>query len=208
MRNPYDILKETIEKMGYAFFTGEENINIIGVRTEDVVTNEFDDELLVAIQLNDVRQVFSFRDFTTDPGFYYLKQKFLNPKGCAILKPGQYRGMYAIGSHRDSGKALVQVGKCTVYRDRNKDNTINKKTESTGLFGINMHHAYDRKGKIDKHSAGCQVHRNRQQLGSVLGLCKKSAAKFGPTFTYTLIMRDDLPEEFFESQRPGTNEEE
>ena len=199
MESNFEQLKKVVEGLGHVFFTGDLNINLIGVRTEDVITNEFDDELFVAIEIGGNEQVMSFKDFTTDPGFYYLKKKFLNPKGCAILKPGQYRGMWALGRHRGLYQALVQVGKCTVFRDRNKDNTVTKNTEDTGLFGINMHHAYDTKNNINKHSAGCQTHRKREQLGAVLGMCKASAKKYGSKFTYTLIMKADLPEGFMQS---------
>ena len=206
MRNKYDVLKDVLEKMGHKFFTGELNINLIGVRNENEFTNQFDDKLLVAIEMNNVRQVIEFDEFTTDPGDYYLKKKFLNPKGCFVLKPGQYAGMFKFGLHRGKYKALVQAAKCTGYRDRNKDNTINTNMEVTGVYGINMHHAYDAPNNIDKYSAGCQVHRDVRQLGSVLGMCKASAEKFGGTFTYTLIMKSDLPEEFFNSA--PINEEE
>jgi len=187
----YDQLKEIIESKGYKFFEGNLNINLIGVRSEDIVTNEFDDALLIAIEMGDVKQVISFGEFTTDPGFYYLKEKHLNSKGCAILKPGQYRGMWGFGKHRGKYKALVQVGNCTVYRDRNKDNTIDTESEQTGLFGINHHHAYDA-SKINKYSAGCQVHRSVQQLNTVLALCHLSATKWGKTFSYTLLELNDF----------------
>lgn len=188
----YEQLQELFESKGFAFFTGELNINLIGVRKNNIITNQFDDQLLIAVEINGVKQVMNFGDFTTDPGFYYLKKKFLNHKGCAILKPGQYRGMWTFGKHRGEYNALVQKGKCTVYRDRNKDNSIDEGTEQEGLFGINMHHAYDSGKGINKYSAGCQVHKSVTQLKAVLSLCKHSAKIYGDSFSYTLIMRDDL----------------
>jgi hypothetical protein len=188
----YQKLQQIVESKGYEFFTGELNINLVGIRTDLTATNTFNDELLIAIEMDGKKHVLNYADFTTDPGYYYLKKKFLNPKGCAILKPGQYRGMWALGKHRGKYPALVQVGKCTVYRDRNADNTLDTHTEQAGLFGINMHHAYDTPNDINKYSAGCQVHRSSEFLDQVLRLCKKSAKIYGDTFTYTLLMRDDL----------------
>lgn len=187
----YDKLQKTLESKGYRFFTGDLNINLIGIRNSNELTNEFDDFLCVAIEENGKKTLYVFNDFTTDPGFYYLKKKFLNPKGCAIMKPGQYGGMLTFGKHRGKYDALVQVGKCTVYRDRTKDNKIDFDTEQTGVFGINIHHAYDRE-EINKYSAGCQVHQSQSKLDKVLELCEKSAKKYGDKFTYTLIELKDL----------------
>lgn len=60
---------------------------------------------------------------TADPGLYYQNIKLLNPKGCAVLKPGQYINCYQLGKHKKADhKALVQTGgKITVYRDNDRD---------------------------------------------------------------------------------------
>ena len=187
----YEKLKKIINSKGYKFFEGEFNVNLIGVRSGEVATNEFDDTLFIAIQMNGEKHVITLEEFTTDPGHYYLKNKFLNPKGCAIVKPGQYPGMWTFGKHRGKYNALVQVGNVTVYRDRTKDNKIDTGTEQTGLFGINMHHAYDSE-LINKYSAGCQVHKHDEQLEFILSICKLSAIYYGNTFTYTLIEERDL----------------
>lgn len=187
----YNQIQNALKTKGFKFFTGDLNINLIGVRKSNKLTNEFDDTLCVIIEMNGDKKTYNFTGFTTDPGNYYLKNKFLNPKGCAILKPGQYPGMFTFGKHRGKYNALVQVGKCTVYRDRNKDNTIDTDTEQTGLFGINMHHAFDSEN-INKYSAGCQVHRDDAMLERVLEICELSAAKYGSSFTYTLIESKDL----------------
>ena len=187
----YNQLQKALQDKNFAFFTGDLNINLIGIRTSNKLTNEFDDLLCIAFEDDGLKKVHVFKDFTTDPGFYYLKNKFLNPKGCAILKPGQYRGMFGFGLHRGKYRALVQIGKCTVYRDRTKDNKIDTDNEQTGLFGINMHHAYDSK-EINKYSAGCQVHQDDAKLKKVLEICERSATKYGGVFTYTLIESNDL----------------
>lgn len=194
MQLSYKQLQDIMERKKYRFFTGDRNINLIGVRANNTISNNFDDTLYIAIELDGIKQVFKFDDFTTDPGHYYLKQKFLNPAGCAILKPGQYPGIWQIGKHKGKYRALVQTGICTVYRDRNKDNTIDTDTEQTGLYGINMHHAYDTKSSINRYSAGCQVHRSVNSLNFILNLCTASARIYGSSFTYTLLEAEDLAE--------------
>jgi len=186
-----ETIKAVLAKKGYEFFEGERNINLIGIRNNDSLTNEFDDKLLVVIQLNGETQVKEFEDFTTDPGHYYLKEKFLNKDGCAIMKPDQYRRMWKLGLHRGKYPALVQVGNCIVYRDANKDELIDKGIEDNGVFGINMHHAYDAE-EINRNSAGCQVHSEKDQLNYILQLCKISAEVYGVYFTYTLLESKDF----------------
>jgi len=167
-------IKAVFAEKNYRFFEGERNINLIGIRKNDSLTNEFDDKLLVVITLNGETQVKEFGDFTTDPGYHYLKEKLLNEDGCAILKPGQYLRMWKLGKHK--GKYPIDKG-----------------IEDTGLFGINMHHAYDRE-EIGPYSAGCQVHSDDEQLKYILQLCKISAEYFGIYFSYTLLEEKDLEE--------------
>lgn len=186
---------------GYKFFEGNLNINLIGVRNNDSLTNEFDDKLIVVIQINGSVKVKEFENFTTDPGHFYIKEKLLNKNGCAIVKPGQYEGLYKIGKHRKKYPALVQVGEVTVYRDADKDELIDKGTEDTGVFGINMHHAYKSK-TIDANSAGCQVHQDQVQLNYILRLCELSAEVYGETFTYTLLESSDFGETNIQKPEP------
>ncbi len=186
-------IEAILAEKGYLFFKGDRNINLIGVRNNNELTNEFDDRLFVIIELNGQVKVKEFDNFTTDPGEYYSKHKFLNPDGVAILAPGQYRGMFALGKHQGKYDALVQIGKCTVYRDDNRDETIDVDTKDEGRFGINMHHAYDAE-EINKNSAGCQVHSEEDILNYVLQLCRVSSEVYGNSFTYTLIESKDFDE--------------
>lgn len=184
-------LKSIMFAKGYKFFEGDRNINLIGIRKDNKLSNEFDDKLVVVIQLNGQTKIKTFENFTTDPGAYYTKEKLLNKDGAAIMKPGQYRGLWQIGLHRGKYKALVQVGKCVVYRDGDKDEEIDAVLEDEGRFGINMHHAYDSE-QINRYSAGCQVHQEDDQLNYVLRLCEVSAEVYGSRFTYTLLEESDF----------------
>jgi hypothetical protein len=85
----------------------------------------------------------------------------LNPKGTAILVPGQYRGSHAIGLHQGKYKALRQV-KPFLYIEiqiKTMNYDLKPETINTGLFGINIHRAskWGVSQLIDKWSAGCQV---------------------------------------------------
>jgi len=191
----YDFEK-LFKKKGYAFFTrGEYNLNIIGVRASGrVITNRFDD-LLVLIYKTPcdmwTRQIYQI---TTDPGRYYM----LNPtnrKGTAILVPGQYRGVYKIDKHRGKYDALCQKNKpVKVYRDDNKDEIYdwNPATLDEGLFGINIHKAGKLSSRVDTWSAGCQVFATDDEFKRFMTYCKKQRDLYGNSFTYTLLNEEEL----------------
>jgi hypothetical protein len=123
---------------------------------------------------------------TTNPGTHWLKN-LLNPKGTAVLKPGQYVDSWKLGLHQGKYEALVQAKPVTVYRDGDKDDTAEEQgKEDTGMFGINIHRANPSaiSSIIDKWSAGCQVLDNPEQFKTLISSCKTSNRKL---FTYTLL---------------------
>lgn len=187
----YKSIKAVVEKAGYKFFTGEFNINMIGLRSKNRLVDNWDYFFILCWQEGGKNMIWVNDQFTTDPGIYYMQSKLLNPKGCAMLAPGQYRGVWKIGRHgKNQYEAFVQTGnKVKVYRDRNKNNIMefDKKSIEEGYFGINQHHGYD-SSKIGPNSAGCQVHRYKKDLAYSLSLAKKNtAAGWGDSFTYTLL---------------------
>ena len=100
-------LQSIIEGMGYAFFTkGNYNVNIIGVRNPNLVANSFDDTMLCAYKVSD-QWILKEWQITTDAGRYWLQHP-LNAKGCALLVPNQYRGVYKIDKHNGKYYALCQ----------------------------------------------------------------------------------------------------
>jgi len=173
---PQDIIK-TLSKKGYAYFDNDTkpyNLNIFGIRTEDTTVNKFNDWLGYTWKYNGLWSLMMFQA-TTDPGLYWL-QNPMNVKGTAILKPGQYRGMWEVGLHQGKYEALKQVGKCTVIRDFDRDGELDFDSgkEETGLFGINMHHAsYTAKSEnVEKWSAGCCVHAEINQYNIAISIAK------------------------------------
>lgn len=181
---------------GYAWFTkGSYNLNIIGVRSNNnKVTDKYDDILVVDYNTDNCHKRVCYT-ITTEPGKYYM-QNLCNPKGAAILVPGQYRGCWQIGLHHGKYKALCQRKAVKVYRDNNKDMIYNMtpKNIDKGIFGINIH----RSNKtcicdtIDKYSAGCQVFNDPVEFNAFMRLCEAQRKLYGNTFTYTLINEEDM----------------
>lgn len=192
MNLTFQVVKDAVEKAGYKFFTGNYNLNIIGIRTADLVSNLFNDFICIAYNdgFNDILLTFPA---TTDPGVYYRSNP-CNVKGTAILIPGQHRSVWTIGKHKGKYPALVQHKECTVFRDNNLDDKLDMDGEKdTGLFGINCHHARydDLTKKVDRWSAGCQVFQFYQHHKILMSLCTVAAKKYGSGFSYTLLTEED-----------------
>jgi hypothetical protein len=183
----------------YKFFDTPDkklNINIIGVRRDNHGSNTFDDILLVVYREEELTVSKSY-PITTDPGQYWL-QNPMNPKGTAILVPGQYRSTWKLGKHQGKYQALVQRKPVKVYRDDNKDEIIDYNTIALtldeGYFGINIHRSnpYDQSYVVNRWSAGCQVFQRAKDYNNFIQLCKDSAKIYGNSFTYTLITEKEL----------------
>jgi len=190
-------LIDVMKRKKYVVFVNDTknyNLNIVGVRSKNRQAGKFDDKLYIFWKYKGQWTIRCF-PITTDPGRYYLNNP-LSPTGTAILKPGQYRGIWAIGLHRGKYKALVQVKPVTVIRDYNKDNILDfdSKREETGLFGINLHRALREAITVDvgKFSAGCQVTANSKDFDEIMDLAEKAAAIYGNSFSYTLLEESDF----------------
>ena len=157
------------------------SFHLIGIRSKNYIPNEFCDTFV----LFNGGQLYWFKG-TTRPGSYYLLH-LLNPKGTAILKPGQYEDTWTLGLHKGEYKAWVQVKPVIVYRDNNQDiYAVPTGTTETGIFGINIHRAsqFTLSKLVDKYGAGCQVFANPENFAKFVELSEQSNQKF---FTYTLL---------------------
>ena len=197
-------IMETVEGKGYKYFHDNSNkgydVNIIGIRNSETkgrVTNAFDDLMTIAYKLDGEWQYHEF-NCTTDPGSAYMDNPILENTGCAILKPGQYRGSHKIRLHGGKYTALGQKKDVTVYRDNDRDNNydLDESKTDTGLFGINIHRATGRKGgkstRVDKWSAGCQVIADNNDWHEFLDICQSAREIHGNSFSYTLIESKDI----------------
>jgi hypothetical protein len=187
-----------MNRKSFVFFDGNKklNINLIGVRKDNSGTNKFDDFLVMIYKDKNLNEVCRVYSITTDPGEHWLKNP-LNPKGTAVLVPGQYRGAWRLGKHQGKYEALVQGKPVKVWRDNNKDSTIDYQSFSTineGYFGINIHRSnpYDKSYLVEKWSAGCQVFQSVKDYGKFLDVCKESARLYGNSFTYTLLTEQEI----------------
>ena len=182
-------IKTAVQSKGYVWFDSSKDydVNIVGVRslnTGKKVTNEFDDTLTLSYKINGVWQYHEWK-ITTDPG-KKPTEILRSSKGVARLKPGQYRGVYAVSMHNGKYEALCQrLGNVTVYRDNNKDTTYDEKITETGMFGINIHRSsiYKDPTYVDYFSEGCQVFRYNSNFVEFMKIINKAKASFGNKFT-------------------------
>lgn len=208
-----DIILRMYESKGYQIFTKKDfDLNIGAIRSTNSNPSEYDDLMFVfrktkkpnnpiIISETYVRKyeegyLLEIFKITTNPGLpYFLKP--MNPKGAAIIVPGQYINVWKLGLHQGKYKALVQVGNFKVYRDNNKDSKMDfdeKSIEEGNNFGLNCH-----KGSvsfisklINKNSAGCQVHQDAKKYEDVFIWTIEGSFNSGNKFeSYTLFLQKD-----------------
>lgn len=182
-------LLKVLEAKKYKVF--DKQLNIIGVRHQDK-KNMFDDELYMFYKDGDkIQTLYYFDYFTTDPGFKSLLVAE-NPKGCAIVAPGQYLDLWKVGLHRGQYKALVQVGNVNVYRDNDRDKELDMVNIERGIFGINLHRANAKMRSIyvENWSAGCQVHGDPTEFDTCMKIIEMYKTAKG-TYHYTLLEAKD-----------------
>ena len=182
------------DKKGYKMSQNDSrqyNLNILGVRSNDPAPNLFNDMIFWLYKYCGgwaMKQA----PCTTDPGLYYLENP-CNVNGTAILKPGQYPGVWEIGLHNGQYEALVQKGVFTIIRDFNRDGKLDYNSgrqESGSNFKINCHHAGTDSARVDKWSAGCQVFKRLADFEAFMADCRKARDIWGNSFTYTLLEED------------------
>ncbi|MDX1531047.1 MAG: hypothetical protein R3362_05940, partial [Rhodothermales bacterium] len=175
-----DAVLDVMSRKGYRIFHNDHqafDLNLVGIRSRSLVPNRFDDWVTVFYRSHG-RWIFNAFPATTDPGLYWLGSP-MNRLGTAILKEGQHRGMYALGTHKGY-RALQQKGPVTVIRDFDRDARFDFDSgrEETGTFGINLHRAsrFNEAVKVDKWSAGCQVLCDPLQFNYLMEVCEKGKA--------------------------------
>lgn len=182
-------LKVLLDSLGYTYFDTPYVLNIVGVRANELNSNEFNDIIIVEYTNNNDEIITKYYKATTDPG---IKSRLepINIKGCAILVEGQYIDCWKKGLHKGK-KGLIQCKNVKVYRDNSKDELLELKpsTIDTGLFGINIHRAGGTSVLVDGWSAGCQVLANNEDFEEFYKLVE--LCSFKPNYSYTLINESD-----------------
>lgn len=186
-------LKQAMIRKGYKWFEGYLNVNIIGVRSSNGRVNEFDDFLYLSFQDERGRWVVRQYPITTEPGLTMLKAP-VNSKGTAILIPDQYRSAYSLDYHAGKYEAVCQrLGEVCVYRDNDLDDELDiDELIDCGYFGINIHKAGIESELVNNWSAGCQVFQRAYDFEDFMRWVKKSAAIYGNSFSYTLLLESDF----------------
>lgn len=190
-------IRTAVISKGYAWFDSptDYDINIVGVRNlahGDDVTNVFDDAMTVSFKENGVWQYYEW-PCTTDPGKKAMLE-YHNPKGVAILVPGQYRGAYHIGMHQGKYEAVTQLKPVKVWRDANRDMEYDHDVTDVGIFGINIHRSnpLTESVYVENWSEGCQVFKRVADFHQFMGIVHAAVNLHGNAFTYTLITSEDI----------------
>jgi len=183
-------IKSILKQNGYALYSEPYRLNIVGLRSESIVPNRFDDEIHVFYAKSDGSWNYHIWPATTDPGTFWLNNPVYE-QGTAILAQGQYQNSYAIGKHKGLYDALVQMKPVTVIRDYDRDALLDfyNGEKQTGNFGINIHRAESTgtTKQINKYSAGCQVFQNAHDFEQFMTLCEQHRKLYGNSFTYALV---------------------
>lgn len=175
-----NLLKVAAAK-GYRTFqdnSNDYNVNIWAIRSNNQVAGKFDDYQVAFWLSPDNKWNIRIYTCTTDPGDHYLLYP-LNPRGTAIVVPGQYEGLWKLGYHKGARdhRALIQSNIISVIRDFNKDTildyTLNgtateyKTIEDNGSGGYTTRF-YDTFGtmfcKIDTGYFGINNHRAHKNI--------------------------------------------
>lgn len=199
MNYSFKDVKNICLKKGYRFWAenGEFNTFLFGVRSGGPV-DLFNDGIGVAyIDGHGEKKTVCF-GATTDPGRGYLKNRMGNPKGTAILCPGQYRACWKIGVHARgrewAHKAMVQANKAfKVWRDFDRDGELSPKGKAyDDVTGLNMHTVIGSPKTVGRWSAGCQVVKCPTDHQKIMALAELSKNNFGNSFSYTLFKEKDF----------------
>ena len=191
-----EYLIAAFRKRGYVVFENESagyDLNLFGIRSRDLQSNTFNDQVGILYRDGGQWLLYAF-PATTDPGIYW-REKPMNVDGVAVLRPGQHRGSFKVGSHKGY-PALVQRTPLEVYRDSDRDSNIELDPDSIqrGMFGINIHRASELRTsvRVDRWSAGCQVVADPIHFDFFMSLCRRAIRIHGNAFTYTLLAEDAL----------------
>lgn len=168
------------------------NLNLIGVRSDDMTPDVFNDALGVLWQ-----DVYGWNmvmhDGTTDPGLYYLNNPE-NVNGTFIMAPGFHQGLWKWGTHKGY-PAFQQIGVARGWRDADRDNQFDMepgKVINVSNAGINMHKAGEESTVVSKWSAGCQVRSRADDHYLVGELAKLSLKHWNNSFSYMLFTEQQL----------------
>lgn len=190
----YKQLERMAKAKGYAWFTAPFDLNFIGIRSNAVHDDSFNDTIAVAYKDADGNERVFCAPFTCDPGHYYLKHP-MNARGTAIIPEGQYRSFWILGKHKGY-VALVQRLPIHVLRDNDKNDLLGGTLSAhPELGGFNFHRALENSiaKTIGKFSAGCQVVQVPEDFNYIISLVRLQVRYVtSAIISYTLISEKDI----------------
>ena len=180
----YDKVKAAVERKKYQWFSGELQLNIVGVRNtsgqvsdgaggvKHPLTNRFTDIVIVAWIENGQKFAESY-PATTVPGASFslsTNSKFAaqskNANGVGIMKEKQYINQYTPGMHHGGSKkphlALRSVSSQSAHRDKNySDNWLTLAVSPAGKLGANQAGLFQDGGGMQLHNSGASTAANK-----------------------------------------------
>lgn len=191
----YDWIQQQYSAKGYPFITtGKFMPNYFGIRSKDMIVDEFNDVLGVAfLDGFGNKQCLTFEG-TTKPGLYYLKNKLGNVKGTFILRPGYHKDCWIPGLHNGKTPALVQAapGVFKGWRDNDADGQLDMTgpiyTDAGGVNG----HTTSQLNEIEKvgaYSAGCQVVQDDKEHGIWYNVGNRAFEFYKKRLSYALFQQ-------------------
>ena len=197
----YQTLKTIVENKGHVFFDdGNYDLNLIGNRVSLVYDDYFHDIFYCAYKdASGAGQVLQL-PFSTLPGTYWLAHPptVEGIKGCAVIQPGQYRGVYQfVDSYTGwlNYPYLQQVGLMNYWRDPGTSLNVDEMIPALQRdYGTNFHRGSNVgvSGQPNWYWwEGCQIC-EEVHLKQLLPLLRLSIPIWSNSFTYTLMEAADF----------------
>ena len=180
----YNAVKAAVERKKYTWYSGELQLNIVGVRNtagqvsdgaggvKHPLTNRFTDVVIVA-WIENGQQFAESYPATTVPGASFAlstNSKFAsqskNANGVGIMKEKQFINQYTRGMHHGGSKsphsALRSVSSQSAHRDKNySDNWLTLAVTPVGSLGKNMAGLFSDGGGMQLHNSGASTAANK-----------------------------------------------
>lgn len=196
-----------MKKKKYKINDKQFQINIVGIREDNIFDNLFSDKLFVFWKNEKMEWESYTAKWTTMPGTLGQGGVFkpitvLGITGVAVLVEGQYIDAYEFVDSYSGWLCypyFQQVGKVKVYRDGDRDTVLDYDMPTQeGHFGINLHRMSNNNIDTDTvnlewvtWTMGCQGN-PEPHFKKLVDFARITAKFFGKRFTYTLINRNDF----------------
>lgn len=187
----YQDIRSLHKRKEYNWRDGINELNPFGIRSKDMLVDEFNDTLGVAYIDNFGNQQCLVFKGTTKPGYYWLKKKMGNVNGTFILCPGFYEDCWRLGKHKGRYDALIQKGTGIFkgWRDNDSDGELDYSGDIyDDVTGLNWHTtSFDHEiERVNAYSAGCQVNKDDLDHLVLIALWKKHFENY-KTIDYALF---------------------